>query len=226
MKKKKGAIRGTTVTKAVGHGKTQVLAVEDDFLVSREIARAVEAAGFNIIGTASNGKEAVEMARSLKPDVIIMDIKMPGLDGIQAAGQIQESTPTPIVVLTAYESHHLLERASQSGVGAYLIKPPKPAEIERAVTIAMARHNDLLELRCLNKKINSQKEELKKAIGEIKTLRGIVPICAKCKKIRDDKGYWELVEVYVSDRTEAKFSHSLCPLCAKELYPHLKLDLE
>lgn len=202
----------------------RVLVADDDFLVSREITRAVESAGFKIIGTASNGKEVVEMARSLQPDVIIMDIKMPELDGIQASGQIQESSPTPVVVLTAYESHHLLERASLSGVGAYLVKPPKPAEIERAVTIAMARHNDLVELRRLNKAIISQKEELEKALDEIKTLRGIIPICANCKKIRDDKGYWEQVEVYVSDRSEAEFSHSICPECLKVLYPKLEID--
>jgi hypothetical protein len=62
-------------------------------------------------------------------------------------------------------------------------------------------------------------QELRLAIAEVKTLRGIVPICANCKKIRDDKGYWEQVELYVSRHTEAAFTHSICPDCAKKLYP-------
>ena len=73
-----------------------------------------------------------------------------------------------------------------------------------------------------------QKEELiddlRKAFDEIKTLRGIIPICASCKKIRDDKGYWNQVEVYVRDHTEAEFSHGFCPACAKKLYPDLYED--
>ena len=66
--------------------------------------------------------------------------------------------------------------------------------------------------------------DLRKALDEIKTLRGIIPICASCKKIRDDKGYWNQVEVYVRDHTEAEFSHGLCPACAKKLYPDLYED--
>ncbi len=192
---------------------------EDEFLVCREITRLLEDAGFIVAGTAANGKKAVEIVRSLKPDVVIMDIKMPELDGLQAAAQIQETSPTPVVVLTAYESHDLLERASLAGVGAYLVKPPNSAGIERAVAIAMARHNDLLRLRRMN-------EELEKAIAEIKTLRGIVPICSNCKKIRDKNGCWEQLEVYIRDRTEADFTHSLCPGCLKELYPGQTFDTE
>jgi hypothetical protein len=62
-------------------------------------------------------------------------------------------------------------------------------------------------------------EELRQALDQIKTLRGIVPICASCKKIRDDQGYWSQVEVYVRDHTEARFSHGICPECMKKLYP-------
>jgi hypothetical protein len=68
--------------------------------------------------------------------------------------------------------------------------------------------------------------ELQNALSEIKTLRGIVPICASCKKIRDDEGYWHQVESYVRDHSEAEFSHSICPDCAKNLYPDLVKDKE
>ena len=69
-------------------------------------------------------------------------------------------------------------------------------------------------------------EALQKALDDIKTLRGILPICMHCKKIRDDKGYWKAVEVYVGAHTEAQFSHSICPACTKEYYPELELDAD
>jgi AmiR/NasT family two-component response regulator len=164
----------------------------------------------------SNGDDAVEKTCELHPDVVLMDIQMPEMDGLQASQRIQRRCPTPVVVLTAYESSDLFKRASETGVGAYLIKPPKSSEIERAIIIAMARHKDLMRLRHLN-------EELEKALSEIKILRGIIPICMGCKKIRDDTGYWNLVEEYISDHSEAEFSHVLCPECMKKFYPDIDI---
>lgn len=80
------------------------------------------------------------------------------------------------------------------------------------------------EVRELNVMLASQKNELEKALSEIKQLRGILPICAECKKIRDDKGYWHQVELYVREHTDAQFSHSICPDCKQKLYPELYDD--
>ncbi|MCJ7616337.1 MAG: response regulator, partial [Desulfobacterales bacterium] len=197
----------------------RILVAEDDFMLSKSITRILNDIGYEQVGLASNGEEAVEMTRSLQPDVILMDIKMPKLDGLQAARQIQENSPTPIVILTAYDSKELVKEASKSGVGAFLLKPPEAFEIEKAVTIAMARHNDLMELCSLNKELQIRKQELEKSLAEIKTLRGILPICANCKKIRDDKGYWNQIESYIYEHSEAEFSHGICPECMKKLYP-------
>ncbi len=197
----------------------RVLVAEDDFMVSKSITQTLNDIGYEQVGLASNGEEAVEMTRSLQPDVVLMDIKMPKFDGLQAARQIQENSPTPLVILTAYDSKELVKEASESGVGAFLIKPPEAFEIERAVTIAMARHNDLMELRRMNKELQIRKQELEKSLAEIKTLRGILPICANCKKIRDDKGYWNQIEKYIHEHFEAEFSHGICPDCMKKLYP-------
>jgi len=83
--------------------------------------------------------------------------------------------------------------------------------------------NQTLELRVEQRtvKLQQRNKELEAALSEIKTLKGLIPICANCKKIRDDEGYWQQVEKYVSDRTEVQFSHSICPDCAKKLYPKL-----
>jgi hypothetical protein len=118
----------------------------------------------------------------------------------------------------------LVGQASEAGAGAYLIKPPKAPEVERAITIAMARFADMLELRRLNAELETRNNELQEALIKVKTLSGLLPICASCKKIRDDQGYWLQVEVYIREHSDAEFSHGLCPDCARELYPELYED--
>jgi DNA-binding NarL/FixJ family response regulator len=202
---------------------TRVVIAEDDFLVSKEISRAVKKIGHEVVAEVSTGEEAVEKTCELDPDVVLMDIQMPGMDGLQASKHIQACCPTPVVVLTAHDSQDLVERASDTGVGAYLTKPPDPLEVERAITISMARHADMMTCRALYEKLSERTRELEKALSEIKTLKGLLPICAACKKVRDDQGYWEQIEVYVEARSEAEFSHSICPECAEKLYPDVKI---
>lgn len=194
-----------------GQKKTRILIAEDDYLVSESIKRAVAKIGYELVGKASDGVEAVELACALQPDVILMDIKMPEMDGLEAARRILEVCPIPIVVLTAHESQDLVEKASATGIGAYLTKPPQQKEIERAVTIALARHDDLMQLRKLNAK-------LEKALAEIKTLRGILPFCSFCNRIRNENGNWENVDVFIYRHSEADVSHGICPDCEKEFY--------
>ena len=192
--------------------KIRVLMAEDDYLVGKMIRGMLEKIGYTIVGEATDGAEALSLVQTLHPDVVLMDIKMPDMDGIEATRRIQECCPTPVVVMTAFDTQELVERATEAGVGAYLVKPPNAPEIERAVTVAMARFRDMQELRRLN-------AELQKALAEVKQLSGLLPICSSCKKIRDDEGYWHQVEVYIRDHTDADFSHGLCPDCARKLYP-------
>ncbi|MBN1582270.1 MAG: response regulator [Anaerolineae bacterium] len=202
----------------------RVLIAEDDYLIAQEIKELAQSAAYTIVGEASDGRQAVEMVKQLadtpfKPDVILMDIRMPQIDGIEAAQQINDCCPTPVVVLTAYDTQDLVEKASMAGVGAYLIKPPTLSELERGVAIAMARFEDLIRLRRLNSELDARNQELEQALSQVKTLSGLLPICASCKKIRDDDGQWYDVAVYVRDHTQADFTHSLCPDCLNELYP-------
>ncbi|HXW00169.1 MAG TPA: response regulator [Anaerolineae bacterium] len=192
--------------------KVGVLIAEDDPLVSEMIRGTLEDLGYTVVGEAIDGRQAVELTGVLQPDVILMDIEMPGVNGIEAAQQIYATHPTPIVMLTAYETPTLVQQASMAGVGAYLVKPPRARELERAIIIAMARFDDLMKLRRLNK-------ELQAALAKVKMLSGLLPICASCKKIRDDKGYWQQVEVYIQDHSEAEFTHGFCPDCLAKLYP-------
>ena len=152
-------------------GEVRVVIAEDDFLISEEISRILKMIGYVQIGEATDGVEAVEMTCSMRPDIVLMDIKMPKLDGLEATKQIQECCPTPVVVLTAHESKDLLDKASEVGVVTYITKPPNRAEIERAITIALARHHDLNELRKLN---TALKKEIKKRKRAEKKLTGLL----------------------------------------------------
>lgn len=141
--------------------KLRVLIAEDDFLVGDEIVRIIKGIGYEHLGTAPNGLRAIEMTKELKPDVILMDIKMPKMNGLEASRIIQSEVPTPIIILTAHESQELVEEASAAGVGAYLTKPPQQEEVERAVTIAFARQTDLMNMRLLNDQLKEREQKLK-----------------------------------------------------------------
>ncbi|RME47708.1 MAG: response regulator [Caldilineae bacterium] len=199
----------------------QVLIAEDEPMVAEMIRTVVEDAGYAVTGVAHTGRQTVEMTCRLRPDVLLLDIQMPEMDGLEAARHIQKTCPTPVVVLTAFENQELLAAAGEVGVGAYLLKPPNPQQVQRAVTIATARFDDLMEVRRLNAELEARNKELEEALAKVKTLSGLLPICANCKKIRDDEGYWQQVELYIEEHSDARFSHGLCPDCARELYPDI-----
>jgi len=141
-------------------GNIRVLIAEDDYLVCQVIKALLKELKYTVVGEAADGLEAVEMTHALQPDVILMDIGMPGMDGIEAARLIQERHPTPVVVLTAYEMERLAREASAAGAGAYLVKPPNARKVERAVTIAMARFDDMMALRQSNHHLEEALTEL------------------------------------------------------------------
>ncbi len=197
----------------------KILIAEDDYFVRREIKRALEPTGHEIVAEAPNGKVAVEKTVALMPDAVLMDIEMPVMDGIEAAERIQAAFPTPILFLTAHASVGMIERASGAGAAAYLTKPPGTEELRRALCIAWARHRDLVELGRLNDTLMERKRELEAAVEEIRTLREFLPICAHCKSVRNDKGYWERVEQYFNRIVGMEFSHGICPDCCRKHYP-------
>jgi AmiR/NasT family two-component response regulator len=190
----------------------RVLVVEDDHLVSEMVRGTLEEVGYLVVGEAIDGREALEMVARLSPDVVLMDIKMPDMDGIAATRQIMEANPVPVVALTAYENPELMREAVDAGLGAYLVKPSTAREMERAITVAMARFDDIVELRRLNAKLNE-------TLATVKQLSGLLPICASCNMIRDEGGRWQQLENYICEHSEAEFSHSLCPECFKKFYP-------
>lgn len=132
----------------------KVVVVDDDYIVRKVIISVLTDIGCDVIGKASTGAQALEVVKELKPDVVLMDIEMPEMDGIAATRRLQDIYPVPVVILSAYETPELLQRAAEVGAGAYLTKPPKAAEMQRAILIAVARHKDLMKIRDLMREMN------------------------------------------------------------------------
>ena len=147
--------------------KLRVLIAEDGLLDSQAMVAGIEHLGHQVVGTAPDGEKAVEMATSLRPDVVLMDIQMPVLDGIEACRLIQESCPLPVVIMTEHDSKEFVQRASAAGVGAYLVKPPDARAMDQAITVSRARFEDLMQLRKLNGELQKIVTELEAANQEL-----------------------------------------------------------
>jgi len=123
----------------------KVVVVEDEALIRMDVVSTLEEAGFEILGQGADGEEAISLATELTPDLVVMDIKMPKLDGISAAEKIAE-LKIPVVLLTAFSQTDLVSRASEAGAMAYVTKPFKPRDLLPAIQIALARHEELMSL--------------------------------------------------------------------------------
>jgi len=123
----------------------RVVVVEDEALIRMDVVATLEEAGFEIVGEGADGEEAISLAKEHEPDLVVMDIKMPKLDGISAAEKIAE-LKIPVVLLTAFSQTELVSRAAEAGAMAYVTKPFKPADLLPAIQIALARHEEFLSL--------------------------------------------------------------------------------
>ena len=125
----------------------RILIAEDETIIRLDLRSLLEGAGFEVCAEARDGVEAVELAREHEPDLAIMDVKMPRLDGIEAARRILDERPIPIVMLTAYGQDELVSRAIEAGVFGYLVKPFRESDLLPAIKTARARHEELAALR-------------------------------------------------------------------------------
>jgi AmiR/NasT family two-component response regulator len=125
----------------------RILVAEDETIIRLDLRALLEQAGFDVCGEARDGVEAVDLARELEPDLAVMDVKMPRLDGIEAARRILEERPIPIVMVTAYGQDEIVSRAVEAGVFGYLVKPFREQDLLPAIETARARHDELQALR-------------------------------------------------------------------------------
>jgi YesN/AraC family two-component response regulator len=196
-----------------------VLLVEDEPVTRGKISEILLREGIRVLQE-SNGAEGLKAFRQHRPDIVITDIRMPVMNGLEMTDVIKKIDPEVfVIVTTAHSDTEFLLTAIELGVDQYILKP---IDLNKLLG-AISKCGQLLSLKKeVMRQDRQQKkliEELRTALAEIKTLRGIIPICASCKKIRDDGGYWQQVEEYIRARSQAEFSHSICPDCAKKLYP-------
>jgi response regulator NasT len=150
-----------------GVGGVRIVVAEDETLIRLDLAEMLGDAGYDVVGQAGNGEQAIELARELRPDLVVMDVKMPVLDGISAAEVIGKERLAPVVMLTAFSQKELVERARDAGVMAYVVKPFTAADLTPAIDIARSRW---LEVHALEAEVADLGERLatRKAVDRAK----------------------------------------------------------
>jgi response regulator NasT len=119
-----------------------ILIAEDEFLITLTLKVQLEAMGHTVVGTSRDGEAAVALAKQLRPDLVLMDIGMPGMDGIAATAEIMAQAPVPIVMLTAHNDRQRVQQAMRAGAAAYLLKPISESQLKRAIGASVARFNE------------------------------------------------------------------------------------
>lgn len=187
----------------------QVIVAEDDRLYRRLLEAALSTRGYTV-HTCMDGVEAWERLSQLtEPAVAILDWMMPGLDGVEICRRVRAAEmklPPYVILLTSRNRKEDIVAGLQAGADDYLCKPFDPEELGARLSVGtrfLRLQRDLVQ----------RVGELEEALTNVKQLQGLLPICSYCKKIRDDQNYWSQVESYISDRSEARFTHGICPEC-------------
>jgi phosphoserine phosphatase RsbU/P len=200
----------------------KILIAEDDLTSRFMLASVLQKCGYQI-SEAGNGQEAWQaLQKDDAPRVAIFDWVMPEMDGLELIRKVRaipSDNPIYIIMLTSRNLKADIIIALDAGADDYLSKPFVPEELIARVKVGfrMVRMQDRLA---------RQVKELQNALQQNKILRGILPICMFCKKIRNDQGYWDQVEAYVSKHSPAEFSHGICPDCMKSHYPDVHEDID
>ena len=147
----------------------RVVVAEDEVLIRRDLVEMLSAEGYEVVGEAGDGEQALATARELKPDLVVMDVQMPKMDGIAAAEAIAEERIAPVVMLTAFSQRELVERAREAGAMAYVVKPFDRSDVIPAIEIAIAR---FAEIRAVEAEVADLEERLasRKAVDQAKAL--------------------------------------------------------
>jgi CheY-like chemotaxis protein len=180
-----------------------ILVVDDQAANVLLLERMLRGAGYVSITSTMDPSEVCDLHRRNRYGLILLDLQMPGMDGfkvLEGLKEVEEDSYPPVLVITAQPRHKL--RALKAGAKDFISKPFDLAEV-------LARVHNMLEVRLLH-------VELQKALENVKLLSGLLPICMWCKKIRDDQGYWNAIEQYISRHSEAEFAHGICPDCKRK----------
>src|SRR5512139_433749 len=187
----------------------RILVAEDDLTSQRMLESVLSKWGYPVV-SARDGNEAWRIIREEDPpEILILDWMMPGKEGVEICRLLREAPPkTPhyTILLTSRDDKGDVVTGLEAGADDYIKKPFEREELRARIRAATRILN-------LQKALAQRVRDLEDALDHIKTLQGILPICSYCKKIRDDQNYWQQLELYISSRSGAEFSHSICPDC-------------
>lgn len=181
----------------------------------------LDTAGYRVLVN-TQGQSALSTAAQVMPDLVLLDVQMPGMDGYEVCRALKDNERTrhiPVIFVSALNEVFDKVRAFEAGGVDYITKPFQVEEVS-------ARVHTHLVLQRLQRELQDRNKELEEALGKVRVLSGLIPICANCKKVRDDQGYWTQVEVYIRDHSDADFSHGICPDCLELLYPQYAKRIE
>ena len=224
--------------------KGTILIVDDSPENLKLLTDTLTPEGYRVI-SASSGEQALAAVAARPPELVLLDIRMPDMDGFEVYRRLKsrvESRDLPVIFLSAITE--MVRRVEGLKLGAvdFISKPFQIEELLARVqtqlelrrlrvqleqqAAGLQRANDQLQLEMAERTrteqaLREKNAELAAALAKVKLLGGLLPICAGCKKIRDDQGYWSQVDSYVQEHSEATFTHGLCPECIKRLYPEL-----
>jgi CheY-like chemotaxis protein len=173
---------------------------------------------------APSGTYALTTIQKERPDLILLDIMMPKMDGFEVCRRLKADEHTqniPVIFISALDKVFDKVTAFAAGGVDYITKPFEIEEVLARVSTHLTICNLQRSLQEKNEELQEKNDALEAALTKVKLLSGLLPICSHCKNIRNDDGYWQSVEVYIRDHSEADFSHGLCPNCMQELYPDL-----
>ncbi len=196
----------------------KILIAEDDPTSRRILEATLISWDYEVIVTLNGEQAWASLQREDAPSLAILDIMMPQMDGLAICREVRKiatDTPPYIILLTAMSGKEEVVTGIEAGANDYLTKPFHRDELRVRVRVGA----QMIELQ---KALAERVKELEEALSHVKQLQGILPLCSYCKKIRDEGNYWQQVESYISEHTEAQFSHSICPDCyLTEVQPQL-----
>lgn len=175
----------------------RILLADDEALIRMDLREMLLDAGYEVLGEASNGEEAVRLARSLKPDFVIMDVKMPVMDGLAAAQIISADNIAPILLLTAYSQQDIVQEAAEAGVIAYLVKPIREEQLFPAIEIAYKRFQEM-------NKLNAELADLKESLETRKLLDRAKGIIMNAHGLSEKEAYRRLQQYSMAKRISLK----------------------
>lgn len=194
----------------------RILVADDDSVSRRLLDAMLTDWGYDVVPVSSGVEAMEEIVKPDTPAVLLLDWIMPGMDGLEVCRRVREldiDKRIPyIIMLSVKEGPSNVVEGLNTGADDYVAKPFDPDELRARIRVGVR----MVELQ---NALSERVEELEDAMSKVKSLEGMLPICSLCKKVRDDQGYWNQIEMYISAHSDATFTHGMCPPCIQSYYP-------